>query len=271
MYIYITICSYLVLKQGNNVVLEMVLYMKSLICILLHYCITHLDCFVLRPFRTLKRSHQYNSKPDWMNRPEEAVIIMPDTGNLNIPGDMSLFDTLYNADVMNDNSGHSISDMTVRSISEAYQFSLPFLGDFMIQLGCQPPLDIDTKISNLLTGGQIFSLLNALNTLDAYESNAGYDSMSLSELAESLGISKQKILRISKKEELNLPFGMETVLHVSIIEKIKKSVAYDEYTDDEDGVMGVVDIDITSGGYKNRRSEEEESDEIVDFFSIGGA
>ena len=50
---------------------------------------------------------------------------------------------------------------------------MAFIGDYLVQMGCQPPIDIDAKLSNLLTGSQIYSLMEALNTLDAYESNGG--------------------------------------------------------------------------------------------------
>lgn len=161
-----------------------------------------------------------------------------------------------------DDTEHSISQMSVKEISEAYQFSISFLGDFMIQLGCREPLDVDSRISNLLTGEQIFSLLNALTTLDAYESNAGYDSMSLGELAESLDVTKDRILRIAKKEELNLPFGLDTVLHVSLVDKIRNGVQYDEY----DGIDDCDDY-IPSGAsdeFMDVEFTEQQSEDIRD-------
>ena len=141
-------------------------------------------------------------------------------------------------------------------IADAYQFSLPFLGDFMIQLGCREPLDIDSKICNLLTGEQIFSLLNALTTLDAYESNAGYDSMSLRELSELLEVTTDRILRIAKKEELNLPFGLDTVLHLSLVEKIQNGVQYDEYEgidEDDDFIPSGASDEFLDVKFKDQR------------------
>ena len=168
-----------------------------------------------------------------------------------------------------DDSDHSISQMSVREISEAYQFSISFLGDFMIQLGCREPLDVDSKISNLLTGEQIFSLLNALTTLDAYESNAGYDSMTLQELAVSLDVTKDRILRIAKKENLNLPFGLDTVLHLSLVDKIRNGVQFDEY----DGIDNDDDY-VPSGAsdeFMDVEFTEESSRDVKDGDSWEGA
>ena len=225
--------------------------------------------------------------PEWTHRPDEEVFQVPTDIKME---QLPLFDALYNSetgkyqryllyssfppipsntllpninnlttDQTIDDSEHSISQMSVREISEAYQFSMPFLGDFMIQLGCREPLDIDTKICKLLTGEQIFSLLNALTTLDAYESNAGYDSMSLRELAKSLDVTKDRILRIAKKEELNLPFGLDTVLHLSLVEKIRDGVQYDEYSgiDDDDDYL-------PSGASDEFMDVEFEKDESAD-------
>ena len=220
--------------------------------------------------RTFRCYNSDSSSHEWMNRPHEKVLSIPDANNFNT--DVPLFDALYNSESADeiDSSSHSISDMTVREISDAYQFSLPFLGDFIIQLGCQPPLDIEVKVSNLLTGDQIFSLLNALNTLDAYESNAGYDSMSLKELADELNVSKAKILRISEMEGLNLPFGMETILHVSLVNKIRDGVMYDEY-EEEDGFKTIpsdfINIEANNGSVKDLLHHDEETNEMPPGYS----
>jgi hypothetical protein len=111
-------------------------------------------------------------KPDWLNRPDEEVIIVQPPEYFQNK-DISLFDALYNSDSQMDSSSHSFSQLSIREISESYQFSLAFLGDFMVQLGCKTPLDIDNKIANLLIGEKIFDLLNAVTTLDPYEANSG--------------------------------------------------------------------------------------------------
>lgn len=196
---------------------------------------------------------------NWLDRPEEQVVHLPDSSAF-IPsaGQQTLFDALYNSDTASskDTSRHSISQMSLREISLAYQFSMEFLGDFAVQLGCQAPIDTDAKIANLMTGEQIFSLLNAINTLDSFEANAGYDSVSLQELAYAIGISKERILKIAKLEEVNLPFGMNTVLHMSVAEKVKERalLELEEESNDSRPVIDVLEDETdeygeSSGGF----------------------
>jgi hypothetical protein len=127
-----------------------------------------------------------------------------------------------------------ISDLTLREISEAYQFSLSYLGDYVVQLGCQPPIDVDTKVSNLLLGEQIYSLLEAINSLDPAESHCEYDSLTIGELADELDISMGKMMKICQNEKVNLPFGLETTLHTSVVERIREVQTYDEYVDEDE-------------------------------------
>ena len=46
---------------------------------------------------------------------------------------------------------YSISSNTLRDISESYGFSMAFLGDFVVQLGANTPIDVDTPISTYVT------------------------------------------------------------------------------------------------------------------------
>jgi hypothetical protein len=154
-----------------------------------------------------------------------------------------------------DNSKYySISDLSLQEISDATSFSLDYLGDFMIQLGCPAPLNKDEKIGNLLTGNQIYELLEAINTLDPYDADIGYDSVSVKELADELDVNINRILKIIGRENFHLPFGLETVLHRDCIERIKNIIDYNEYEDahrwDADGVEK-----------DNERSEDDDGDD----------
>lgn len=124
---------------------------------------------------------------------------------------------------------NSIATQTLREISECYAFSLAFLGDFVVELGAYPPVNIDTEICTYLTGDQIYSLLQSLNSLEPGAASIEYDSTSASELCELLGLSTQTMLRICSAEGFNLPFGLESVLHSSVIERISQCATYDEY------------------------------------------
>lgn len=124
---------------------------------------------------------------------------------------------------------NSIATQTLREISECYGFSLAFLGDFVVELGAYPPVNIDTEICTYLTGDQIYSLLQSLNSLEPGAASIEYDSTSASELCELLGLSTQTLLRICSAEGFNLPFGLESVLHSSVIERISQCATHDEY------------------------------------------
>jgi len=167
-------------------------------------------------------------------------------------GQGSLFDELYQLDDVNDRTveAYSISKQSLRAISESYQFSLAYLSDFVTELGCSLPLDIDTSISNILTGEQIYTLLQALTSLDPYDSNAGYDTVSISELADVFNISVNEVMKLCKDEGISLPFGSGSILHKNVVEQISRLLEYNR--DNIDGVRGGGD-DNGSNGHDSRR------------------
>lgn len=125
----------------------------------------------------------------------------------------------------------SIGSDSLLDISEAYDFSLSYLGDFVVQLGAPTPIDIDAPISTYLSGDQIFTLMQSINSLDPSDVGIEYDSLTARELCDESDITTAKMLRICKGEDLNLPFGLETVLHVSVVERILAVVNDDAYAD----------------------------------------
>lgn len=143
---------------------------------------------------------------------------------------------------------YSSAQLTLRDISESLQFSLNFLGDFVVQMGIDPPINVDMKLGDMMTGEQIYTLLQAVNTLDPFDSDSGYyEGLSVEEVAEELDIDLDTIIKIAEKERLNLPFGLRTVLHASAVEKIRSVYEFDrdqlegeddgeEDEDDEDDI-----------------------------------
>ena len=80
--------------------------------------------------------------------------------------------------------------------------------------------------------------------------------MSLRELSELLEVTTDRILRIAKKEELNLPFGLDTVLHLSLVEKIQNGVQYDEYEgidEDDDFIPSGASDEFLDVKFKDQR------------------
>ena len=180
--------------------------------------------------------NEFNKLPDWAKRENEEEVVYKEGDNnvitnAQLNGEVSLFDSLYEID--DSNAEGTAASLTLSDLSESSCFSLSFLGDFLVQMGCKPPIDINAKLGNLLTGEQIFTLLQAINTLDPFDSNLEYDSVPVDELAEELGVSTNRILKILESKNINLPFGLDTVLHSSIIDSVKSSVDDDEFPDTE--------------------------------------
>jgi len=189
----------------------------------------------------LKSRDDFNKLPDWAKREDEEEVIYNESKDQiiteeQIKGEVPLFDSLYNNDII-DGEG-SAAYLTLNDISESSCFSLSFLGDFLVQMGCKPPIDINAKLGNLLTGEQIYTLLQAINTLDPFDSNLEYDTVPVEELAEDLGISSNRILKILESKNINLPYGLDTVLHSSILDSVKTSVDDGEFEDND-----VIDVD----------------------------
>jgi hypothetical protein len=134
--------------------------------------------------------------PEWLNRSNFEEIIELGSSGENDQSSKPLFDILYESEnnPMLQADKNSISQMTLRDISDSYYFSLAFIGDFLVQMGCQPPIDVDVKLSNFLTGSQIFTLMEALNSLDAYESNGGNNLSYSSDIIFKKFIYKAMIL-----------------------------------------------------------------------------
>jgi hypothetical protein len=69
-----------------------------------------------------------------------------------------------------------------------------------------------------------------------------YDSVSARELADTLDIPYSRIVKICDRERFNLPFGLESILHRSVADKITELISYDEYQVDD--IDGAIDVDI---------------------------
>ena len=225
----------MVVTFGNSV-LSLLLCLSSVAMGLLNLCkLQHRQISWRQLAPKIIPSEEYD---EWWKRSgedEEIVIKLTDRTST-LPEGFSFIDA--NDDMAHDLFGDStdkfqISELTLRDIAETYQFSLSYLGDFVVQLGCHPPIDVDTKIGNLLLGEQIFSLLQALNSLDPAESHCDYDSTTPYELADELDVSMGRMMKICRNEHVNLPFGFHTVLHKSVVAHIRDVYEYDEYVESE--------------------------------------
>lgn len=127
----------------------------------------------------------------------------------------------------------SFSGLTLREISENYGFSLAFLGDYVIELGCYPPINVDDQLDNLLTGAQLYSLMECVNSLDPYDSTIEYDTVSMQELANELDVSTERTIKICQREGFNLPFGMQSMLHESIVARFRDIIEFEAFNEPE--------------------------------------
>jgi len=238
-------------------------------------------CKILKvaQYGTKKYFSPIQAKRDW--RKAEDELAFERSPNLDKQKGMSesLFDSLYRSEDPDDTSTHSISQQSLRDISESYQFSLAYLGDFVAQMGCAVPIDVDTNIANILTGEQIYSLLQALTSLDPFDSNIGYDTISIAELADELQVPISRVVKMCHKEKFNLPFGTDTSLHSSVVEHLRKVAEYDEYRYyepdhdemyDEDGQMKASrrrgKTKLTGDSDDEEEADEEGNVHVIDVF-----
>jgi hypothetical protein len=171
-----------------------------------------------------------NKLPAWMNREDEEVIEIQ--SQVGYPEhERTLFDSIL-VDSAEQAGTFSVAELSLFDISESYGFSLAYLGDFLIQMGCSPPIDPDAKLYNILTADKIYTLMEAINTLDPFETNEGYDSVQVSDIANEQGLSTRQMVRLCRVEGVNLPFGLDSTVHVSVAERIRELIAEGEYLDE---------------------------------------
>jgi L-fucose mutarotase/ribose pyranase (RbsD/FucU family) len=193
---------------------------------------------------------------DWWKRNDDEEVINKVVEDAVLPSGYSLFDDAYTIKNLDGTADkYSVSELTLREISEAYQFSLSFLGDFVVQQGCQPPIDVDTKLSNILMAEQVYTLLEAITSLDPFDSNVEYDSFSVTELADDLDVPVGRILRVCRGEGFNLPYGLETMLHEAVVDRIREVYEFDDYIDD---------------GADMRNDDDDDDDELKDEYDEYG-
>ena len=111
----------------------------------------------------LLRLGREDELPSWVY-PSNEIVIERNTTQIYPSGVESLFDYI-SAD--SDGESYSISDLTLEEVAESYNFSLDYLGDLVIQMGCRVPVDFNEKLKNFLTGDQIMTVLEAITTLDS--------------------------------------------------------------------------------------------------------
>jgi hypothetical protein len=94
-------------------------------------------------------------------------------------------------------------------------------------MGCPYPIDVDSRVGDLLTGEQVFTLLQALTSIDPLEAGYDYDTLSLQEVAENFDMDIDKVFEICREANIKLPFGRSTKLHQMQIETLYSKLEYE--------------------------------------------
>lgn len=171
-------------------------------------------CLPARPSRNKVALFESSSLPKWVERKHINRFRL----------DPEIAPNIFDSDEILESGKYLFQHLSLREIEESHKFALDYLGDFCVQCGAVPPIDIDKPLGDFMVGDQIASLITALNSLDPIEVNLEYDGPNLYELAYSLEIPPSEILEICQRENYNLPFGKETVLHCSLVDDITQRI-----------------------------------------------
>jgi hypothetical protein len=172
----------------------------------------------------------------WSDGPDDVVHLESEEDFYSIKG-RTLFDSVYSIDEKAhsiDTSSIGIASLTLRDISEVYGFSLAYLGDYLMQIGLRPPIEVDIKLGDMLTGEQLYTVLEAVNTLDPSDANMDYDSIFVIELAEELGIPIKRIMDICEEQGFHMPFGKRSLLHQAAVDRIIEIVSLQDSQEDDE-------------------------------------
>jgi len=116
-----------------------------------------------------------------------------------------------------------IQDLSLQQISDAFGFTLHYLGDFVCTIGAQLPIKIKVPIKSYLDKKQMSSLLLAVTSLQPEDKNDSYDEeLELDEVAKEYKIDVNVLLKICSEERINIPFGPYTKLHKSEMKRLQR-------------------------------------------------
>lgn len=125
-------------------------------------------------------------------------------------------------------SKFSFHHQTLQEISKSRGFSLHYLGDFLVELGCKTPISINKPIETFLDGDQQLSFYTSICTIDPGEVNEGYlESYPVRNLCKELSIDGSQLLRLCHRCNVRLPYGVLTTPHITALERIKRMYEYD--------------------------------------------
>jgi hypothetical protein len=107
-----------------------------------------------------------------------------------------------------------LGDSTLIEISHDYAVPVCYIADVLVTWGVPPPISVDTRLGDLVTGEQAFAFVEALTSLDNTQLNERYSYDDLLTLCEDYDLDLRQVFQFCIKENYNLPFGVRTCLRV---------------------------------------------------------
>jgi len=123
-----------------------------------------------------------------------------------------------------------LGDCTLREISSDFQMPVCYLADVLCGWGVPVPIDIDSRLGDMVTGEMAFSLVEAVHTLDVGDVNDRYSNFDLMGLCFEYDMDIKAALDFCVREGWKLPFGVRTYLRSEqedlLVQNLSEDVIY---------------------------------------------
>jgi hypothetical protein len=107
-----------------------------------------------------------------------------------------------------------LGDSTLNEIAQDFSVPICYLADVLCTWGMQPPIALDERLGDLVTGDQVFALAEAVHSLDVSTLQDAYSNMNIMQLCYEYDVDLGKAINMAVKEGWSLPFGVQTCLRV---------------------------------------------------------
>jgi len=113
-----------------------------------------------------------------------------------------------------------LGDSTLREISLDYSIPIPYLADVLANWGVPVPIDPHSRLGDMVTGEQAFSVLEAIHTLDIAQLHARYSEEMMMSICDYYDIDVKDAFEFCLGRGWMLPFGVRTFLRVEQEEEL---------------------------------------------------
>ncbi|CAJ1920352.1 unnamed protein product [Cylindrotheca closterium] len=105
-----------------------------------------------------------------------------------------------------------LGDCTLAEIALDYSVPICYLADVLCMWGVPVPIDINSRLGDMVTGEQAFALVEAVNSLDIGALQDRYANQDMVKMCHEWEIDIRDAFAFAMKEGWSLPFGVRTVL-----------------------------------------------------------